>query len=146
MIREATSADHRSNIEFMKGMEHASEFIKINSEYAFRVYDHMVKRGIATGLMKEVDGKVVGCLGFIMSTDLHSGEPIAIETFWFVDPAFRGQGYGNELFDAFEETAKRKGAKKVAMIHMSDSFPDILEKLYMKRGYRLLEKHYIKEI
>lgn len=48
------------------------------------------------------------------------------------------------LVDAYEAYAERLGCQKKAMVHMVDSYPDILEKLYLKRGYRLVEKHYVK--
>jgi GNAT superfamily N-acetyltransferase len=69
---------------------------------------------------------------------------MAVETFWFVHPDHRGQGLS--LLVEFEKWGKREGCQTLAMIHMVDSFPDKLETLYRRRGYKLIEKHYLKEI
>jgi GNAT superfamily N-acetyltransferase len=59
-------------------------------------------------------------------------------------PEYRGGG--KELMFAFEKKAKELGCQRTAMIHMVDSMPDILENFYLKNGYKLIEKHYVKEI
>ncbi len=69
---------------------------------------------------------------------------IAVETFWFVAPEHRGIGI--RLFNAFEKWAKDNQCSKTAMIHLTDSMPERLEQLYLKRGYRLIEKHYVKDL
>lgn len=121
-----------------------SEFVNVDVDYTAQKYATMISNGTATFLTLEVDGKIVGGLGCIKYPDLHDGVLTAVETVWFVHPDYRG--YGMKLFDAYEQWAKNNGCKKIAMIHMVDSYPEILEKLYRRRGYRLMEKHYIKEI
>jgi GNAT superfamily N-acetyltransferase len=69
---------------------------------------------------------------------------MTVETFWFTDPKKRG--YGKMLLDAYEQYASQCGAKKAAMIHMMDSYPDSLERFYKRQGYKLIEKHYVKEL
>jgi N-acetylglutamate synthase-like GNAT family acetyltransferase len=95
-------------------------------------------------MVLEKDGKLIGSLGFIKAPDLHNGTLMLIETFWFTDPLERG--YGLLLLDAYEKYAQETGIKKVAIIHMMDSYPERLEQLYLRRGYILMEKHYVKEI
>ena len=85
-----------------------------------------------------------GMLGVVKFPDINTGEMIACEMFWFVSKEHRGKGL--LLVKAFEEWAKQEGCKKVAIAHLEDSMPDSLEKLYVRMGYALSEKTYIKEV
>jgi GNAT superfamily N-acetyltransferase len=147
MIREWTLEDAKTNrlAVFMKAFEQATSFVKVDSNYTHKVYLDMMTRGVARLFIAETDDKQIqGAIGFIVSKDFHEDVKIAIETFWFVDPTYRG--IGKELFNVFEATAKEMGCKKLAMIHLADSYPDSLEAFYLKNGYKLLEKHYVKAV
>ena len=134
----------RKVTEFMKAFEQASKFVTVDIDYATKTYETMIDDGTATVMVLEKEGDLIGSLGFIEAPDLHNGNLMLIETFWFTDSGKRG--YGLLLLDAYEKYAHDNGIKKIAMIHMMDSYPERLEVLYLKRGYRLMEKHYIKEI
>jgi len=95
-------------------------------------------------LSLEEGGVLQGGLGYLISIDLHFPRKIAIETFWFVLPQYRGPGL--KLLDAFEELAKKEGCQQVALVHLSDSFPERLKALYLRRGYNFVESHYVKEM
>lgn len=147
MIREFTAEEFRTNdgfFVFIKGFEKVTKEVIVNVEYTQRKYAAMIDAGIAKTYIDEENGVFRGAIGFIISNDLHSGEKIAIETFWFVPPEHAG--IGGELFKVFEAEAKKAGCKKTAMIHLVDSYPERLKSFYEKNGYRLLESHYIKEV
>lgn len=95
-------------------------------------------------VLRDDAGAIRGGLGYIVSEDLHSPTKIAVETFWFVPPECRGEGV--KLVVAFEEMARLNGCAKAAMIHMEDSYPKELELLYRRRKYKLIERHYVREI
>jgi len=143
-IRIAKISDVRSIAEFMKQFETATRFIKVDVEHTTKEYERLVSFGIATLLIMEVKGKMVGGLGFIAIPDVHSGIMSSVETYWFVSPKYRGVGL--LLFSAYEKEAIKQGCKRIAMVHLMDSYPEKLCKLYEKRGYEFVEKHYIKEI
>ena len=128
----------------MKQFEQASKFVAVDIDHATKTYENMVDSGVAVVMVVEDDGELAGSMGFIVSQDLHSGEKIMVETFWFTDPKKRGCGL--LLFDAFEDYAKEYGINKLAMIHMVDSYPESLCKLYLRRGYELIEKHFVKTL
>jgi len=132
----------RKITEFMKAFEQASKFVTVDIDYAAKTYETMIDDGTATVMVLEKEGDLIGSLGFIKAPDLHSGEQMLVETFWFTDPEKRG--FGLLLLDAFEKHAQDNGIKKIAMIHMMDSYPERLEALYLKRGYKLIEKHYVR--
>jgi hypothetical protein len=50
------------------------------------------------------------------------------------------------LLEFFEDWAKNNGCDAIAMIYLSDSMPDSLEQLYIRRGFKLVEKHFVKEV
>jgi len=148
MIREWTVEDHMDSLchtEFTKAFEEASSMVKVDVQYAHDKYLELMKAGKCKVFIAETDDQVMqGTIGFIISNDLHDGKKVAVEAFWFVDPAHRG--IGKELFNVFESEAKKLGCEKLAMIHMVDSYPDTLKTFYESQGYKLLELHYIKEI
>lgn len=121
-----------------------SEFVSLDLDQSTFLYTRLIQRhgGAVFGLF---DGGVcVGGLGAVLGPDLHSGARMAIETFWFVDRAHRGEGI--KLLDAFEGWGASMGCAKLAMVHLVDSMPQALEKFYLRRGYRLAELHYLKEV
>ena len=130
---------------FMKQFEDCTEHVKVNVEYATQRYKDFISLGIGDMLvLRSDDGKILGGLGCIASEDLHNGDRIAIETFWFVAPEYRGGGL--LLLNAFDNWAKEKGCIKKAMIHLEDSFPETLKKLYIRKGYKFIESHYVAEV
>jgi GNAT superfamily N-acetyltransferase len=145
MIRLAqTYEDVRMVAEYMKQFEQATEYVKVDVDYTSGAYWDLIQDGIATFFIMEDDGKMIGGLGAVKYPDLHDGKMMAVESFWFVAPENRGKGMS--LFNAFETWAINEGCKKLAMIHMVDSYPEILERLYVRKGYKLIEKHYVREV
>lgn len=98
---------------------------------------------IGTGVIFVLEsGK--GMLGGAKYPDINSGELVAVEFFWYVDPQHRGEGLS--LLNAFETWAKTSRCKKVMMVHLVNSMPERLSALYRRRGYSAVETHYCKEI
>jgi GNAT superfamily N-acetyltransferase len=145
MIREAKVSEVRRVAEFMKGFEKVTPLLKLDIHHTVEQYERFISKGIGAILMLLNErGSLHGGLGFITYPDLHSGDMMAVETFWYVDPNHRGRGV--QLVREFEKRAKEQGCKKVAMIHLMDSYPAELENLYSRMGYTLIEKHYVKEV
>jgi GNAT superfamily N-acetyltransferase len=90
------------------------------------------------------DGKFVGCLGCLVVNDLNDGEMVASETFWFVDPEFRGQGV--KLLIHFMRWAKEIGCSRISMVHLINEHAEKLNDIYVKMGFTQTEVHYIKEL
>ncbi len=141
-VRIADISEIRKVAEFMTRFEQATEYVKVNVDHTTKAYENLMSSGASIFFVLEDDGEMIGGLGAIKYPDLHSGELTAVETFWFVDPQHRGKGL--MLLDAFEKWARRQGCKKAAMIHLSDSYPEVLERLYKRRGYKLVEKHFVR--
>lgn len=134
--------------DLFKGFEQDSAFIKVDIAYADKVYKDLIRSGVGQIfiLLDDNTGESIGGFGCIKSPDLHSGRMMAVETFWYVVPEYRNSLGGAQLYDSFERWAAEQGCEILAMIHMIDSSPEKLRKLYEKKGYRLAEQHYIKEV
>lgn len=100
--------------------------------------------GLAHMYVLEIDGEIQGAIGGVVVPDLNDGVLMGNEAFWFVVPEARGQGL--RLLDAFEKSVEKAGAKRIGMIHLLNLMPDVLAKLYIRKGYKAIETHYIKEL
>jgi RimJ/RimL family protein N-acetyltransferase len=84
-------------------------------------------------LLAERDGVIVGMLGFIVHTHFISGEVVAGEVFWWMEPEFRGDGL--KLLDETKRRAHLAGAKYLHMIAPSER----VSRLYRHLGYEFVE-------
>lgn len=145
MIRIAeTYEDVKQIAYFMKRFEQASSHVKVDSAYATESHWKLVKSGIGIIFMLEENGELIGGLGAIKFPDLNNGEMTAVECFWLVDPEHRGKGL--TLLDAYEEWYEKEGCAKGAMIHLVDSYPKALRRLYRMRGYKPTEEHHVRRV
>ncbi len=146
MIREARIDEVRKVAEFMKQFEQHTGFVKVDVNHATKQYERFYATGIGIMIILEDDntGELYGGIGAIALPDIHCGIMTAVETFWFVSPEHRGQGL--KLLKAFEDWGKKMKCKRLALIHLADSYPEILEKIYIRKKYKLVEKHFIREV
>ena len=84
-------------------------------------------------LCAERDGAIVGMLGFIIHDHFISGEKVAGEVFWWMEPEHRGDGL--KLLDETKRRAKAVGAKYLHMIAPSER----VSRLYKILGYEWVE-------
>lgn len=91
------------------------------------------------------NNKLIGILGFVASKDPNDNVLVSQEMFWFVDPQYR-KGEGLLLLNAYEKIATDIGVKRIGMVHLNEIHSEKLAKLYTKRGYKITETHYMKEI
>ena len=145
MIREAKLSEVREVTTYMKKFEKCTEVIPVDIEHAVKKYTDLISRGIGHMFILEDETRVMrGGLGCIACEDFHFPRKVAVETYWYVEPEYAG--HGRELLDYFEAWAKEQGCQFTAMIHLVDSYPDRLHKMYENRGYKLIEQHFLKEI
>lgn len=144
MIKQAFGSDIRRVTEMASHFSEHTDHVLVDVNHATTMYTGFIGSGEGVMFYMEKDGEITGGIGGICAPDLHHPRVIAVETFWFVLPEHRGGGI--KLLERFELWAKDKKCDLVALIHLSDSYPDILEKIYLRRGYSLVEKHYLKEV
>lgn len=127
--------------------------LRVNREVWVRTWQGLIGTGCAEVIVLrtraegqgpgEEKGKPIGGLGWICMPCPNSGELQAQEAFWFVGREHRGAGL--KLLQAFEERAKSRGCTRLVMVHLEEVMPAKLERLYARRGYRLIERNYLKE-
>ena len=98
-------------------------------------------------LVLEVDGKVVGAVGAIISPSLGNLEYlVGAEMFWWIEPAHRSAGAGLALLTAVEQAMREKGVKLFSMIAIETIDPDRVGAIYERSGYKRTERTYTKEL
>ena len=83
-----------------------------------------------------------GMLGGVVTPFLFGTVKIATEVVWWVDPDHRKSEIGMKLLEAFEFWAKKVGCGLISMVGLDDN----LDKFYVRNGYRLSERAYVKEL
>jgi GNAT superfamily N-acetyltransferase len=69
---------------------------------------------------------------------------IVQEQAFFVRPAVQATGIGTQLLQALEAWATYKGAQAILMSGF-EQYP-MAQAMYVRRGYRAFERHYVKEL
>ena len=83
----------------------------------------------------------VGLLTGFFTTWLTTNEKVFQEVLWYVKPEHRA--YSTLLLDALENKCREWGVTKIIMAYFGDIE---LKDLYMRKGYRFLEAHYLKNL
>jgi len=107
-----------------------------------------VKRLIDTGIVLSLvddEGRVKGAIGGAIYDDYISGDVSCTEAFWFVGKEYRGTG-GLRLLKEFEKEANARGASRIWMVHLLSLNSEKMERYYLRSGYELKEKFYLKEL
>jgi GNAT superfamily N-acetyltransferase len=144
LIYKASKEDIREITEMAKRFEECTAHVPVDVEYAIKKYESLFDAGIGHMFGMRIDGKVVGGFGCVHAESFHYPTKMLIETFWFVLPEYRGRG--KELLEAFESLSRELNCDQRVMVHLSDSMPESLERLYTKMGYKLVEKCYVMEV
>ncbi|PWT76628.1 MAG: hypothetical protein C5B60_03850 [Chloroflexi bacterium] len=84
----------------------------------------------------------MGAIGGTLSRDLNDHELIAVEQFWYV--THEARGHGMRLLDEFDKVARLRGAVRVMAGHIHTGRTDLWQKVFQRKGFTILESHYIK--
>jgi GNAT superfamily N-acetyltransferase len=139
MIRTATADDVPRIVEmglrFRRETKYANH-IGDNAEQLAALTGKVISEGIA--LVSEDAGRVCGMIGILLFPHFISGELIAAEVAWWVEPEHRGAGI--KLVREAERKARERGAKRMQMIAPSDQVGSV----YKRLGYSYVEAAYDK--
>jgi hypothetical protein len=117
---------------------------KLSPEHFVANLTMLLEQGLGLYILAEENGEVVGGIGGVITPDLLTGDVTANEIFWFCHPEHRGCGL--RLLNLFEEESTRRGAVRVHMVHLINYCSDRLDRLFERRGYRLVEKAFTLEL
>jgi GNAT superfamily N-acetyltransferase len=148
MIRAAQITDKARVVELLRDSHVAAGFAGTEGfafpfvpAYAERLFALHLDMMNACCLVNDIDGSVQGLLLAVAHEHPFGPVWLASETVWWIDPAHRGRS-AIAMLDAYEAWAAAKGCKFAGMAGMGDD-PDVA-KLYLRRGYRPAEKHFLK--
>jgi GNAT superfamily N-acetyltransferase len=133
-VRLATAADIPRLVKMGQRFRSESSYSKYLAENPARMtelgHTLLAKDGL---LLAERDGETVGMLGFIVHSHFISGELVAGEVFWWMEPEFRGEGL--KLLEETKRRARLAGAKYLHMIAPNER----VSRLYRHLGFEFVE-------
>jgi GNAT superfamily N-acetyltransferase len=137
VIRLAGASDLPRLVEMGLRFRRESEYQAHISENASKIEETMGQL-IARGgiLVSERPGGLVGMIGIVLFDHFFSGERMAGEVFFWIEPEHRGDGV--RLLREAEKWAKRSGALRMQMISPNDR----VSHFYERCGYGFVEASY----
>lgn len=137
MIRDAQQSDLKRIVEMGARFRRETSYDKYLGESRdcmTKLAENLIsKRGL---LLSERGGRIIGMLGFIVHTHFISGELIAGEVFWWVEPEHRGEGV--KLLAEMKRRGKLAGAKYYQMVAPNEK----VARFYERCGCEFVEATY----
>ena len=97
--------------------------------------------------LAEIDGTIVGICGALAYPLYFNPSAVAVqELWWWLTPAARGSGAGGKMFKQIEQWAKDRNASALFMIALEDNKAKKMENLYIRAGFKPMERTFIKEV
>jgi GNAT superfamily N-acetyltransferase len=93
-------------------------------------------------LYEDDDERVIGLLAFVIYPQIFTGESVANELMWYVEPDRRAGGAGTKLLWAAEEEAKKMGAQYFGVTSPTDG----VSAVYKRFGYQQIETAFLKRL
>ena len=147
--RVATSADVPRLVEMFQRFVASSQYANYvgqSPSHCTAMIESMMAQGEDSPLAYQIfvvgDDPIVGMLGVMVCVQPFSGETVASELFWWLDPEYRG--HGGWLLRRAEKWAQSKGAVRMSMMAPIDK-PRVAE-TYMKLGYAEVERVFSKDL
>lgn len=147
IIREATGADVERVVEMgrrflLEGPY--KEKLADNPGEATMLARRLLGMPNAKIIVLEIDGKVQGVFAFIIFPHYYSGETIAGEMIWYVEPESRTLGnYGLEILWKAEHVAAKMGAKRMQLTAPTNEVANMYRLL---TGYEQVEISFQRDI
>lgn len=97
-------------------------------------------------LVAENDGEIVGmAAGLAYPMYFNHAHRTGQELFWWVKPGLR-DGTGRLLLEMLETEARAIGCLSWTMISLDKVNPEVMARLYRRRGYRASEHSFVKRL
>lgn len=141
MIRKALASDIPRIVEMTIRFHQESAYsqhIGFNPQQIAALTTKVVFDGIC--LVSEHEGEVFGVIGLLILPHFVSGEMVANEVAWWVEPEHRGDGV--RLVREAEKLARAAGAKRIQMIAPTEQ----VGLVYQRLGYGYVETAWDKQL
>jgi RimJ/RimL family protein N-acetyltransferase len=148
IVRRATEVDLDKYVVLAKSFHDASPMhgvIDFDPEGYSSFYLSALDNDSMGVWLAEVDGEMVGIVGAIAYPLYFNPNALVVqELWWWLAPAFRGEG--GKMFKQIESWAKERNASALFMIALEDERAAKMEKLYLRAGFKPMERTFIKEV
>lgn len=139
MIREATAADLtrlvEMGVEFLRTTVYAALLTESPTQMA-TLASQLIASDRGVVLVSDHDGTLSGMIGVLIAPHHLSGEPVAMECFWWAATP----GDGIRLLKAAEQWAQDGGSVAMQMVAPDER----VGALYARQGYELIEYGYMR--
>jgi GNAT superfamily N-acetyltransferase len=150
IVRQATAADLDEYVNLAETFHAASPMngvVGFDREGYGQFYLSSLQNDTIGVWLAEIDNVIVGICGAIAYPLYFSPSSIVVqELWWWLTPESRGSGAGAAMFKQIEAWAKERKASALFMIALEDDRATKMEKLYVRAGFKPMERTFIKEV
>lgn len=126
--------------------ESGNNFLGWNTEKVYNSLLDAIEREDFCVQVLCVDTEIVGMFIGFLAPCFFSNVVQAVEIVWYVDPDHRGSKEAYKMIDLYEEWAGFREAVCVNMMSLDILNGKKVAKMYERRGYRLAENTFVKEL
>jgi GNAT superfamily N-acetyltransferase len=149
-VRKATEADLPQYIVLAQAFHAASPMhgsIEFDAPGYSEFYLSSLQNESVGIWLAEIDEQVVGICGAVAYPLYFNPSALVVqELWWWLTPASRGTGVGGQMFKQIQQWAKDKNATALFMIALEDDRAKKMENLYIRAGFKPMERTFIKEV
>lgn len=121
--------------------------VALEESKAFDLIATFIEKPVDRIMILAMDGdKPVGFIAAVASETLLTRDKLAHEMAWWMEPEYRKSRVALELVQAYEFWAKKVGCKLIQMSTVETDQVEKISKYYSRKGYRLIERSFLKEI
>lgn len=150
IVRKASSSDLAEYVRLIQAFHVASPMngsIEFDEQGFSNFYLASLENDSMGIWLAEIDGEVVGICGALAYPLYFNPSALAVqELWWWLTPAARGSGAGGKMFKQIEQWAKERKASALFMIALEDNKAKKMENLYIRAGFKPMERTFIKEV
>ena len=150
IVRKATEADLPEYIKLAQAFHTASPMrgsISFDVPGYSQFYLSSLQNDSVGIWLAEVENNIVGICGAVAYPLYFNPSALVVqELWWWLTPASRGSGAGGQMFKQIEQWAKDKDASALFMIALEDNRAKKMENLYIRAGFKPMERTFIKEV
>jgi GNAT superfamily N-acetyltransferase len=145
--RLATEADFPALVIFGRHFYEQTQYLKV--PYSPAGFADWCGLMLGHGLLFVADDRerLVGMIGGVsMPFIVNPEHRVGAELIWWLEPDHRGTGAGDLMMDAIEAAAKELGCVYWSMMSLEAVNPAAAARIYTRRGYKLAEHTFCKEL
>ena len=150
LVRKATEADLPEYIKLAQAFHAASPMhgsIGFDVPGYSQFYLSSLQNDSIGIWLAEIENNIVGICGALVYPLYFNPSALVVqELWWWLTPASRGSGAGGQMFKQIEQWAKDKNASALFMIALEDNRAKKMENLYIRAGFKPMERTFIKEV